>query len=296
MTRCPDTIVLAADGGGTRCRLAADDGANRWQVEVGATNVSTSFDGAVAELLLGLKALEQASGISRARLIRAPVYLGLAGITGPELAGQLVAALPFEHVRIEDDRAASLRGALGPDDGIVGHCGTGSFLAARISGSARFAGGWGPILGDQASAQWVGRRALSAALDFVDGVTTPASDLAEQLLSRFGGAAGIVDAAANLTATEFGALAPIVTSEAGVGDALAMAIMDEGAAYLADHALKMGWQPGVPVCLTGGIGPHYADYLPQQMRAALQPPKGDPLTGAIALAHAFREEIEDEHY
>lgn len=294
MTRSDDTIVLAVDGGGTRCRLAACNGDSVHRIEVGAANVSTDFDAACGELLRGLDELAAASGHSLTDLSRAPAYLGLAGITGDAIASKLAASLPFDHVRIEDDRAASLRGALGARDGFVAHCGTGSFLAAQQSGCRSFVGGWGPVLGDQASAQWVGRRALSDTLDSVDAVTGP-SDMAANLLAQFGGAADIVRAAASMTPTDFGAIAPVVTQHAEQGDALAATIMRDGAGYLADRMTRMGWVQGLPVCLTGGIGPHYAPYLPADMQADLAEPAGDPLTGAIALARAFQKEIENEH-
>lgn len=293
MTRASDTIVLAVDGGGTRCRLAISDGDRRWQVEVGAANVSTDFDAACAQLQQGLNAVQQRAGVDPDRIAAAPAYLGLAGITGQPLADRLAAALPLSHVRIEDDRAAALRGALGPQNGFVAHCGTGSFLAAQHGGKPRFAGGWGPVLGDQASAQWVGRQVLSLVLDCADGVRA-SSELSTHLLTRFEGTAGIVKAASGLSPTEFGALAPVVTQHAGQGDALALSILQAGAEYLSDRMVRMGWVPGLPICLTGGIGPHYATYLPEDMQQALAEPLGDPLSGAIALAHAFREEIEHE--
>ncbi len=293
MSRPSDTIALAVDGGGTRCRIAVSDGSDIWQVEVGSANVSTDFDAACAELKRGLTALADGAGLDAAQVARAPAYLGLAGITGPALADRLAAALPFDHVRIEDDRPAALRGALGPADGFVAHCGTGSFLAAQRDGRPAFAGGWGPVLGDQASAQWVGRRALALTLECADGLLTP-SGLADQLMARFGDAADMVRAASAMSPTEFGALAPVVTQHAAQGDALAISILHAGARYLADRMTKMGWAPGLPICLTGGIGPYYAEYLPADMQQGLTRPLGDPLTGAIALAHAFQEEIEHE--
>lgn len=293
MTLSSDTLVLAVDGGGTRCRLALSTGRRVWQVEVGAANVSTDFEAACAELMRGLIAVEGQAGIDQIQIAKLPAYLGLAGITGPAIADRLAKALPFSHVRIEDDRPSALRGALGPDDGFVAHCGTGSFLAAQRDGRARFAGGWGPALGDQASAQWVGRQALSRVLDCADGLCA-SSELTAQLLSRFNGTAGIVKAASVLSPTEFGALAPVVTHLAGQGDEHAASIMQAGAEYLRDRMEKMGWAPGLRICLTGGIGPHYAAYLPDPMLRDLIQPSGDPLSGAIALAHAFREEIEHE--
>ncbi len=293
MSRPSDTIVLAADGGGTRCRLAVSDGSAVQCVEVGAANVSTDFDAACAELMHGIAALARRAGLEATQIARAPAYLGLAGITGRALADRLAEKLPFDHVLIEDDRPAALRGALGSKDGFVAHCGTGSFLAVQNGDRRSFAGGWGPVLGDQASAQWVGRRALACTLDFVDALK-PASELADSLLSRFDGAAGIVRTASKMSPTEFGALAPVVTQHAKQGDALALSIMEDSAQYLTDQMLAMGWMPGLSICLTGGIGPQYAEFLPAQMQQELADPLGDPLTGAIALAHAFQKETRHE--
>ncbi len=293
MSRLADTIVLAADGGGTRCRIAVSDGFRVQQVEVGAANVSTDFDAACAELKQGISVLAERIGLEASQLTGTPAYLGLAGVTGKALAVRLAAELPFDCARIEDDRPSALRGALGPKDGFVAHCGTGSFLAAQKRDQSLFAGGWGPVLGDQASAQWVGRRALACTLDCVDGLRSM-SEMTNVLLSRFDGAAGIVQVASGMSPTEFGALAPLVTQHAAQGDAVAVSILESGAQYLVDQMEAMGWMPGLPVCLTGGIGPHYATYLPEFMQQDLTKPLGDPLTGAIALAHAFQEDIEHE--
>ncbi|KIC45830.1 ATPase [Ruegeria sp. ANG-S4] len=294
MARSTEPLVLAVDGGGTRCRLAVRGKDVGHKVEVGAANVSTDFEAALEQLLRGLEVLASDTGLSVTELTRAPAYLGLAGITGRTIAERLAAALPFESVRIEDDRAAALRGALGPQDGMVAHCGTGSFVASQKSGANRFAGGWGSVLGDQASAQWVGRCVLSKVLDSVDGVAAP-SQLSEYLLSRWGGAAEIVRAAAEMTPAQFGELAPLVTEHAERDDAMAVAIMREGADYLADRMTKLGWVAGLPICLTGGIGPLYAKYLPSVLQGDLMQPVGDPLSGALALARAFQKEIEHEH-
>ncbi|WP_170464605.1 BadF/BadG/BcrA/BcrD ATPase family protein [Ruegeria arenilitoris] len=293
MAHAPKYLILAADGGGTRCRLAVSDGSATHRVEVGAANVSTDFSAACAELQRGLKALAAQSGFSLDELAQARAYLGLAGITGEAIAGKLAAALPFQNVRIEDDRAAALRGALGPGDGFIAHCGTGSFIAMQKGGKKRFAGGWGPVLGDQASAQWVGKRALSKALEYTDDVTGP-SKLAQDLLSRFDGAAGIVKAATQMTPSEFGALAPFVTEHSDHGDELALSVLQDGADYLTDMMMKMGWTADMPICLTGGIGPLYASHLPPGMQSVLLQPLGDPLSGALALAQAYQEEIEHE--
>ena len=58
--------------------------------------------------------------------------------------------------------------------------------------------------------------------------------------------------------------------------------------YLATGLQRMGWTPGMAICLTGGIGPHYAKYLAKGQQADLIAPKGPPIDGAIALARLVR--------
>ena len=58
--------------------------------------------------------------------------------------------------------------------------------------------------------------------------------------------------------------------------------------------MKLGWTSGLPICLTGGIGPHYRGYLPEMMQTSVAPALGEPLTGAIALAEDFRKELAHE--
>lgn len=281
--------VLAVDGGGTRCRLALAEGAAVTSVETGSANVSTDFDGGVREIRDGLTRLAARTGRAADDLARLPAFVGLAGVTGTAIADRLRAALPFTRVRILDDRPAALRGALGDADGVIAHCGTGSFYGARAGGQMRFAGGWGPVLGDEASAQWIGRLALGVTLETVDG-RLPASPLSQRLLADLGDAPGIVRFAGQARPTDFGALAPLVTDHAAQGDRLARRVMQAGADEIARALPDIGWTPDQPICLTGGIGPQYAPYLPAAMQAVLTRPAGEPLSGAIALARDLARE------
>ena len=282
--------VVAIDGGGTRCRLALDDGKSIIASEAGPANVSTDFEGALDEISAGLERLATRAGLTLDALSTIPAFVGLAGVTGETISERLRAALPFTHVRIEDDRAAALRGALGRSDGAIAHCGTGSFFAAQTYGSMRFAGGWGPVLGDEASAHFVGKTALGMALNSIDG-RCAASPLAERLLADCNGAAGIVRFAGLASPSEFGALAPLVTEFAKQGDLLGEEVMRSGARDIAAMLSLIGWSNGQPICLTGGIGPHYAPYLPADMQADLTPPVDEPLAGALSLAAEFAREM-----
>lgn len=284
------SLVLAVDGGGTRCRVAALRGKEVISVETGSANVSTDFDQALRQIEQGLRALAARLGCSVDALSWAPAFVGLAGVTGPEIAGRLREALPFRHVRIEDDRVAAVRGVLGRRDGALGHCGTGSFYAVQVGGEVRLAGGWGAVLGDEASAQWVGRLALSLTLEALDGRQGP-TPLSERLRAQFRDSAGIVRFAGSATPSELGALAPLVTELADQGDAIGVSILRKGAGEIVRAVHALGWQPGQAMCLTGGIGPLYLPYLSDDLRACFAQPEGQPLDGAIALALDFAKEI-----
>ena len=282
--------VIAIDGGGTRCRVAAHDGHDTVMVETGSANVSTDFDGAVTQISQGLRQLATRMNAPLDDLLSAPAYAGLAGVIDAAIANRLRAALSFEHLRVTDDRIPALRGTLGPRDGAIAHCGTGSFFAARMDGTYHLAGGWGPVLGDEASAVWVGRKALALALETVDGRSAP-SRLSAQLLTEFRSAPGIVDFASRARPAEFGAIAPHVTRHAGDGDPAAMSILQTGAEEITRGLRHVGWKPGLALCLTGGIGPHFAPYLPDALRRFVTEPAGAPLDGAIALAREFAQEL-----
>ena len=284
------TSVIAIDGGGTRCRLALITESQPVLIEGGSVNVTSNFDAAVRELSRGLAALAQKAGLTTSDLAALPTYAGLAGVMDQGMAQKVTAALPQTHIRVEDDRPAALRGALGTTDGVVAHCGTGSFIAAQVAGRTRFAGGWGAVLGDPASAQWVGRRALTLTLEVVDGLRAT-SALSDRLLAKFTGCAGIVAFAATARPADFGALAPAVTEHALTDDAIACNIINEAAEDITALLPKLGWTPGMALCLTGGIGPHCAPYLPDNIAANVTAPQGEPLSGAIELAQMYRDEL-----
>lgn len=294
MSESRTTPIIAVDGGGTRCRVAFADGQKVHAVETGSANVSTDFDGGVREILSGLDRLAAEMDTPLQALCQHAAFVGLAGVTGSEIADRLKQALPFRDAKIADDRPAALRGALGEADGLLAHCGTGSFFGVQTGRAQKFVGGWGPILGDEASAQWIGRAALTATLDRVDGLSDQ-TGLSEALLSEFGGSAGIVRFATNASPTQFGALARQVTEAEDRGDPMARDVMRRGADIIAAILSQLGWRPGLQICLTGGIGPHFERHLPDDMRQSIVSPHGVPLDGAISLAMDFAREAEYEH-
>lgn len=284
--------ILAIDGGGTRCRVACMVSGRRVLTEVKSANASTDLQGTIAQLNRGLASLADMLALTVDDLADVPAFIGLAGMVAPDIRQAIAAGIPLTCARIEDDRPAAVRGALGDKDGAIGHCGTGSFFAVQKDRDIRLSGGWGPVLGDEASAQWLGRKALLAALDVADGLRRM-SPLAQGLLEDYGGTAGIVRFASKATPVEFGDIAPRVTTAAQSEDSLALNLLQRGADHVARTLLPMGWKPPLPICMTGGIGRFYKEFLPGDMQSLVSTPEGEPIDGALSLAVDFRRALRE---
>lgn len=281
--------VLAVDGGGTRSRFALVVGPARFAKELGPANASTDFDGAARCVAEGIAALAKQAGTPVEALYPVPAFVGLAGLFGDKTQQKFSEKLPLTRVHYDDDRRAAVRGALGPGDGFVAHAGTGSFFARQRDGAMTFSGGWGSILGDEASAYWLGRRALAAVLRHVDG-RVPCPGLAQEVLGALRDAEGIVAFARGATPEDVAAFAQTVTALARAGDPMGRKLVLDGAASIAQDLDRLGWQTGQAICLTGGLAPQYAPFLPAPKRAALTPPQARPIDGALALAQQIRED------
>lgn len=291
MTELTNTPAIALDAGGTRCRLAYEDQSGRMVVEAGSANIMTNPEAAIAQVRACLNELCAKLGVRLTGMMdQVPAFFGLAGMLGDTQEKRLRAEFPFANLRVADDRPAALRGALGGDDGILAHCGTGSFFAAQQGADVRFVGGWGSVLGDEASAQWVGRHALKMVLRQVDGFLKP-SALSERLLQHMNGVPGLVSFARDATPKQFGDLAPMVTDAAAMGDPIAHAVIDRAVRCISTTLNDLGWAQGMTICLTGGIGPHYAAFLPAPIKACLTEPKGTSIDGGLALARMTAKEI-----
>jgi len=290
MTDSPTHSFIGVDGGGTSCRIALVHQGQRSEVTLGRANVSSDFDGAIRTLREGLHAVGARAGASPQTLHNIPAYLGLAGVLSTRLSHRVAAALPLNVIRVEDDRISTLTGALDGHDGAVAGVGTGSFLARQSGAQTHLIGGYGFRIGDEASGAWLGRALLARTLQALDGLVAP-SPLSERVLARLGGAAaGVVEFATSAAPEDFGTFAPDIVTAALGNDPIARSLMNAGAAYISDGLRALNWQTDEPVCLTGGVGPHYMPYLQQDVRNAIKVPKGSGLDGALILAARFSAE------
>jgi glucosamine kinase len=277
------SFLIAADGGGTGCRMALRAGTRRVELQLGRANVHSDPDGAAATLRDGLDRIVAMAGYDQADMARAIGYFGLAGANAPAAAARVARGLPLARVRVEDDRRAAVVGALGDDDGTLAGIGTGSFFARQNAGAVDLRGGWGFLLGDEASGGWLGRLALARVLHAADGLA-PHSDLTRALAARFGGPQGILDFVADARPGDVAALAPDVVAAAEAGDETGADLMRAGAEHIRRAAAALGWHAREPFCAMGGLGQAYLPWLPVAMREAVRAPRGSALDGALVLA------------
>ncbi|MGI1663630.1 BadF/BadG/BcrA/BcrD ATPase family protein [Palleronia sp. KMU-117] len=272
--------MIGIDGGGSSCRFALLDGGARIEVSLGAANAFSDRPGTIATLRDGIAALAARAGLTPDDIAGARLHAGLAGIMTPADAAEVAAALPVRTARVTDDRPTTLRGALGGAEGTLAAIGTGSFFGRQAAGRTGFIGGWGFRLGDEASGAWIGRALLAATLHAVDGVR-PRTGLVDATLADFGNnPAALVTAAQGFAPRDFAAFAARVVEAGLQGDPLAEELMREGADWILKAAAALGWRRGEALCLTGGLGPHYARVLDADVVA----PRGTAVDGALALA------------
>ncbi len=143
------------------------------------------------------------------------------------------------RVKALGDMQIALEGALGGGVGVVIVSGTGSVVFGRNRSGATFkVGGWGAVMGDEGSAQWIARQALAGAAHAVDG-TGPRTRLVPTFLRHFRarslhGTVGLVYR--DTTPRALGALAPLVVGAAREGDGVARSILRRGGEALAAQA------------------------------------------------------------
>lgn len=284
MTLDPDPILVAADGGGTGCRACAGTLSRGVLAEAtgGPGNVHSDFDGAIANLTSAVQAaLEHANLHVPADQITA--HMGVAGAHSEVEMARVRAALPYGQSSVTGDRATSLRGALGEADGYVVALGTGTIVARQHRLEMRTIGGWGFDLSDQASGAWLGRRVLQEVVLCEDRLRAH-TGLSRHVLEDKGGLIAMIEFSTGAAPGAFAPLARDVVAAATAGDALGVALMQEGAAYVMRGLRALGFEAGDLLSLAGGLGPHYAPYLEADFTENLAPPKGTALEGAFAMA------------
>src|SRR5208283_1421694 len=234
---------LGIDGGGTKTTCAVGDETRLIATATaGPSNVVRVGEVQASESLQ--KSVRQAcaaAGIALAQVARTCV--GGSGAARPELAEivrRSLAEILSTPIDVVGDMQIALEAAFDTGPGVIVIAGTGSIAYGRdTQGNTLRAGGWGFAIGDEGSAHWIGRAAVSAVLRAADrnaeapeNSTAPDSTLAAALLKAWdvGSLPDLARAANAIPPPNFAALFPAIAASR---DDLAMQVLTRAGGELA---------------------------------------------------------------
>ena len=299
---------LGIDGGGTKTTCAVGDEIRLLaSATAGPSNIVRVGEAQARQALeQAVRQACAASGITPEQV--ACTCVGGSGAARPEVAaivrGILAEILPTP-IDVVGDMETALEAAFGDGPGVIVIAGTGSIAYGRDkSGQTLRAGGWGFEIGDEGSAHWIGRTAVSAVLRASDlsAETAESSRLAQSLCKAWGvrTLSDLARAANSIPSPDFAALFPAVVASP---DNLAHQVLRNGGRELADLAavvirrLFAEDNPvPVPVAMIGGVFRHaavvrdafYNELEKFEPRAQVMPQVVDPVEGALRMARKAR--------
>jgi glucosamine kinase len=308
----PFFLALDAGGTGTECALA-DDERILARVRGGSIKILRVPPEQARNTLRALVA----DAAERAHVPLDRIAAACAGISGFRVSavenwlrtalGELV---DCPIVVCGDDEIA-LDAAFPGESGVLIIAGTGSNVVARASTGERVnIGGWGPALGDEGSAYWIGQQALRTALRAWD--RGEPSLLLKRVAEDWQAADmwQIVERAHALPPPDFAAIAPIVNACAEEGDRVSLEVLAVAGQELAEagalafaklrlietRALEGGLSPAPRVAFTGSVlrlSSIVREHMIESLHRALPtvhilPQAVDPILGALWVLRGGR--------
>ena len=293
--------VLGVDGGasGTRCVIAHASGELLARGTGGPSNpITVGVDTAVDSITEAVDGAVESCGVGRFSV----ACMGIAGAMRPPVLGALrsrLSTLDVERLEIISDAVIALAGATGCRPGVVVIAGTGSVAYGESEGGETAkAGGWGWRLGDEGSGNYIGNRALIAAVRSHDG-RGPPTILAEKVRTALDltDMNELIDRVylRGMGVEDVSALSVLVGEAADEGDHEASRILKDAGAELGAAALtvarKLGLIDNFIVAPTGGafnLGLLKVSFDVVVKQGAAQcciiSPRFEPAVGAALLA------------
>ena len=301
------SYYLGIDGGGTKTICAVGDESHLLAtatagpsniVRVGESQARQSLQQSVHQACA-------AAGIAPAQVSHTCV--GGSGAARPEFAeivrGFLIEILPTP-IAVVGDMQIALEAAFDTGPGVIVIAGTGSIAYGRDQqGRTARAGGWGFAIGDEGSAHWIGRSAVSAVLRDADRTDDNSencthSSLSAALFKAWGvtSLADLARAANSIPPPNFAALFPAVAASS---DELASQVLSNAGRELAQTAVVVIYRlfakdhsASVPVAMTGGVFRHatlvrqvfYNELRTLDPLVEVNPQVVEPVEGALRLA------------
>jgi N-acetylglucosamine kinase-like BadF-type ATPase len=183
------TFVLGVDGGGTKTHAVITD-ARQNVLGEGTAGPSNPLRVGIGNAASAIReAVDRAcakANVQRADIMAAEI--GLAGVRRGDLRSRMQEALVglgIHSIEVVTDADIALFGATDGAPGLVIIAGTGSVCCGiNAQGKRVYAGGWGPLAGDEGSGSWIARLGLQAVARACDGRGRE-TNLADAALSYF---------------------------------------------------------------------------------------------------------------
>lgn len=301
----PGDIVVGVDAGGTKTRVLVESGDGARLAEIVGPGAATAPGEAEesAEIIESL-VREAVAAAGREGVLPRVVVAGVAGAGREaeqrELQDALVRREIAEETVVETDAIIALTDAFGEGAGIILIAGTGSICFGRNgAGTLARCGGWGPIIGDEGSGAWIGRRALGIVAAAHDG-REPETALTGAVLTaaQVNEVEQLIPWAIAADRDALAALAPSVIAAAMQDDTRANTLIDTAVEELVLHIRSLGRRlfmderAAFDVALTGGLlgkGALIRKRMERRLKTAVpgatvKAGPVDPARGALHLA------------
>ncbi len=231
------SFYLGIDGGGTKTSFAlADDQYILARATEGASS-PTRVDEATVQRTLraGVEAVCAQAGVRAAEIEHA--CIGSAGVAieaGRNLIERTMREILSGQFAVVGDMLVAHEAAFFGSSGIIVISGTGSIaFGVNDAGENLRAGGRGPIVSDEGSGTWIGRKAVSALLRAWDSNQETCLDKFLLPAWEIESADDLVRKCARATPNEFSRLFPAVQKAAASGDVLAHDLLTQAGMELA---------------------------------------------------------------
>lgn len=295
-------LYLGIDGGGSKCRVVLVTADNQLLGEGlgGPANPLRGMKVATDSILTATQQALTAAGMTFNDMSRLIVGAGLAGVNMPQYF-KLFSEWkhPFAEFHLTSDLHIACIGAHDGADGAVIIAGTGSCGLADVKGQLLDIGGHGFPYGDNGSGAWFGMQLVHQVLLSKDQLTAPT--LLCDLLAEAIGASATLDIVSHFmhaTPTIYARYAPLVFAAAEQGDIAALKVVQQGAAFINQIALKLFELQPPRFSMIGGLAYKLVPYLDAAVQQQITPALAAPEFGAIwyarqqqALLHSAKTAI-----
>lgn len=239
-------LLIGVDSGGTHTRVLVTDQSGT-EVARAEGPGSAIHPGAAAQSATVIRDVVRRALEGHDEPVRA-LCVGASGAGRDEERDTLASSLDADRIAgtvlVVTDAEVALEDAFGAGPGVLLVAGTGSIAWGKgPTGLLSRCGGWGPVIGDEGSGAWLGRKALGVATASSDG-REPETALAPALVAgaHVDDVPSLIGWAARATPADFATLAPVVLEVAAMGDLRANSLVTLAVEELALHVRTVARQ------------------------------------------------------